>query len=177
MACLVVVDGWGRSLVERGRARGDSSDVPTIKDLIRVELDSGKSVRDLEVDSGGRVKFQTFQELSNRAPRQFPKAPETIRGMARALQVDETTVVLAYARGLGIDVAAGSMFALRLPPGVDELDPQMQNALIGVVRAAATSGVRARGVDSPPLAAGRPQWSDEPQVAPGDEVPLIPNRG
>jgi hypothetical protein len=123
-------------LVERGQAHRDSSDVPTIKDLIRVELDRGKSLRDLEVDSGGRVRFQTFQDLSNHPPKQFPKTVDTIRGMAQALQVDETTVVLAYAKGLGVDVSAGSTFALRLPPTVDQLDPQMQNALIALVRAA-----------------------------------------
>lgn len=116
--------------------------MPTIKDLIRVELDRGKSVRDLEVDSGGLVKFQTFQELSSRPPRQFPKSVDTITGMAQALQVDVTTVVLAYAKGLGIEVdAAGSLFALRLPPGVDSLDLQMQNALIGVARAALKTGM------------------------------------
>jgi hypothetical protein len=111
--------------------------MPTIKDLIRAELDRGKSVRDLEADSDGAVKFQTFQELSSRPPKQFPKSVETIRGMARALRLDETTVVLAYAKGLGIDIHAGSVFALRLPPDVDQLDPQMQNALIAVARAAA----------------------------------------
>lgn len=148
-------------MVDRRSAHRDSSDVPTIKDLIRAELDRGKSVRDLEVDSGGRVKFQTFQELSNRPPRQFPKALDTISGMAQALRVDETAVVLAYARGLGVDVKIGSMFALRLPPGVDELDPQMQSALIAVVRAAANPSVGLRPA-SGRLADGT-EWSDEPQ--------------
>lgn len=135
-ACRWVVDGGLGRLVEHRTVGLDSSTMPTIRDLIRAELDRGKSVRDLEIDSGGVVKFQTFQELSNRPPRQFPKSVETIRGMARALRLDETAVVLAYAKGLGIDIRAGSTFALRLPPDVDRMPPQMQNALIAVVRAA-----------------------------------------
>lgn len=65
-------------MVDRRTARSDRSTVPTIRELIRTALDAGKSVRDLEADSGFRVKHQTFQELSNRAPKQFPKSPETI---------------------------------------------------------------------------------------------------
>ncbi|WNM74451.1 immunity repressor [Gordonia phage BearBQ] len=110
--------------------------VPTIRELIRTALDSGKSVRDLEADSGYRVKFQTFQELSNRAPKQFPKSPETVAGMAEALHCPEATIVLAYAKGLGIDTDTDSEFAMRLPRGVDLLDTDMQNALLAVVRSA-----------------------------------------
>jgi hypothetical protein len=98
-----------------------SFDVPTIKDLIRSALDSGKSVRELAEDSGQRVKFQTFQELSNHAPKQFPKDPKTITGMALALKVSETAIVLAFASSLGITVTTGSNLAMRLPADVDKL--------------------------------------------------------
>lgn len=110
--------------------------VPTIGDLIREALDTGKSVRDLAADSGDVVKFQTFQELSNRDPKQFPKDPKTIAGMSRALGYPHATIVLAYAKGLGIPVETPSAFALRLPYGVDELDREMQTALVSVARAA-----------------------------------------
>lgn len=110
--------------------------VPTIKDLIRSELDGGKSVRDLAKDSGERVKFQTFQELSISPPKQFPKDPKTIVGMALALKVSETAIVLAYASSLGITVAAGSNLAMRLPADVDKLSPAMQDAIINLTRAA-----------------------------------------
>ncbi|MCP2162692.1 hypothetical protein [Williamsia serinedens] len=114
--------------------------MPTIRDLIREALAAGKSVRDLEADSGYQVKFQTFQELSNSAPKQFPKKLETIDGMARALHATESAIVLAYASGLGIPVTSRSDFALRLPAGVDDLDEPMKKALISVVRAALTTG-------------------------------------
>lgn len=126
--------------VERDSRSRDSTDVPSIKDLIRAALDAGKTVRQLEADSGDRVRFQTFQELSNHPPKEFPKQAKTITGMAAALNISESTVVLAYATGLGVPVSAGPTFALRLPPGVDNLDPSMQDAIIQVARAAVRSG-------------------------------------
>jgi hypothetical protein len=137
VACQSVIDGTGSGSVESSRERLDSHGVPSIRDLICAALGAGKTVRQLEDDSGGLVRFQTFQELANHAPKQFPKDPKTITGMAAALNVPESTVVLAYATGLGIDVHnASSNFTLRLPPGLDRLDPVMQDALITLARAA-----------------------------------------
>ena len=125
----------------------DRLDVPTIRDLIRAALDAGRTVRQLADDSGGRVKFQTFQELANHPPKQFPKEPKTIEGMSQALGIPPATVVLAYAKGLGIDVSTSSSFVLRLPPGVDQVHPDMQDAIIGLTRAAvrttSTNGAKA----------------------------------
>lgn len=126
-------------MVEDEISTDHSFDVPTIKELIRSALDGGKSVRDLAQDSGHRVKFQTFQELSVHPPKQFPKTPETITGMALALKVSETAVVLAYARGIGITVTSGSNFSMRLPADVDRLSPEMQEALVALTRAALTT--------------------------------------
>lgn len=123
-------------MVERQRLSRDRSEVPTIKDLIRAALDNGKTVRQLEADSGGRVRFQTFQELSNAAPKNFPRdVHETITGMAVALGVTETTIVLAYAKGMGIRIAGGSPFALRVPPGVDSVDSAVQESMLSLMRA------------------------------------------
>lgn len=123
-------------MVEHQSERGHRSRVPTIRELIQDAIDSGKSVRDLSAASGDRVKHQTFQELSKRAPKQFPKESKTISGMSAALGYPEATIVLAYAKGLGISVETDSQFALRLPYGVDGLDPEMQSALVSVARAA-----------------------------------------
>jgi hypothetical protein len=122
--------------VERQARSRDSTGVPTIKELIRAALDNGKTVRQLEADSGGRVRFQTFQEWSNAAPKNFPRdVHETITGMAVALGVTETTVVLAYARGLGVRIAGASPFALRVPPGVDGVDAAVQESMLSLMRA------------------------------------------
>jgi hypothetical protein len=127
--------------------------VPTITDLIRGALDDeGRTVRDLERDSGYQVKFQTFQELANRAPRQFPKETKTITGMARALNVSETSIVLAYAQGLGIQIdGVANTFALRLPADVATIEPDMQNAIINMARAAVKRHRLGPNPDADPL--------------------------
>lgn len=130
-------------MVDHRRRATDIERVPTIRDLILNAVGVGKSFRDLEHDSGYRVKFQAFQELSAKAPKQFPKEAKTIFGIAQALDITPTAVVLAYAQSLGIAVDTRSTFAMRLPPDADQLDMDMQNALIGVVRAAVRS--RSRG--------------------------------
>lgn len=123
-------------MVAKKSGANDRRDMPTITELIRAALDGGRTVRQLQADSGHRVKHQTFQELSHAPPAQFPKFAKTITGMSEALRVPEATIVLAYAKGLGWNVAIDSSFALRLPPGVDNLDPSMQDAIIHLVRAA-----------------------------------------
>lgn len=145
---------------------GDNVGVPTIGHLIRAALNEGRSVRDLEHDSGYRVKFQTFQELSAHPPRQFPKERKTITGLAQALRVTETAVVLAYAQSLGVPVETQSSFAMRLPPAVDELDIDVQNALISVVRAVARRSHRVVAND-----AELPNWGRGVRTRPaGDDA-------
>lgn len=138
-------------MVDTPASSDHSSEMPTIRHLIRAELDSGKSVRELAEASGGRVKFQTFQELSSKPPKQFPKDPKTITGMALALHVPETTIVLAYAKSLGIHVSsAESAFSLRLPADVDKLSPAMQNAILSVARAATAETATSRRAPTDP---------------------------
>jgi hypothetical protein len=120
--------------------------MPSIKELIQAELDLGKTVRELEADSGYRVRFQTFQELSKHPPKQFPKQADTVVGMAAALNVPEVTIVLAYATSLGIPINTNSPFTLRIPPGADGIDPPLQDAIIQLMRAALKSGSRRRVV-------------------------------
>jgi hypothetical protein len=151
--------------------------MPTMKQLIRAALDSGKSVRDLADDSGGRVKFQTFQELSAKPPKQFPKDLKTITGMSHALHVPETTIVLAYAKSLGIPVTSGSNFSLRLPSDVDSLSPELQEALLAVARAAlrasaVSSSAPSAEVTPPAAAHAAPSSSPAapPAPAPGDDL-------
>lgn len=163
-----MVDAREWHVVEVGSRRRNGSGVPTIRDLIRAELDAGKSVRDLEADSGHRVKYQTFQELSNQPPKQFPKEVKTVQGMAQALRCTETAVVLAYAASLGIEVQ-GSDFALRLPPGVDDLDHEMKSALVSVVRAATKQGASHADqpdtrADPPPAEESRAQGTEDQKM-------------
>jgi hypothetical protein len=141
LACLAVVDGGSWAVVDQRRIPRDRPEVPSIRELIRDALDAGRTVRQLADDSNGLVKFQTFQQLANQAPKEFPKQLKTITGMSLALNVPESTVVLAYAKGLGIKVTTGSAFELRLPPGVDHIDPSVQDAIINLTRTILRSSV------------------------------------
>jgi hypothetical protein len=138
-------------VVDQPDAAANTDNVPTIRDLIRSAVDEGRSFRELEADSGYRVKFQTFQELANHPPAQFPKKVDTFTGMAQALHVTETAVVLAYAKSLGVQVGGiDNTFALRLPVGVATIEPDMQRAIINMARAAVKREIRA-DPDGPPL--------------------------
>jgi hypothetical protein len=148
--------------VERGGGPRNTGEVPTIKELIREALDAGKTVRQLEADSGYLVRFQTFQELANHPPKQFPKHVHTITGVAAALNLSESTVVLAYAAGLGIPVQAGSSFALRLPPDVDTIDLALRDSILQLLRAALQSTGPGRRVV--PVAEDEPQYFPTPEV-------------
>jgi hypothetical protein len=166
-----VVDGRLGVPVERQQATRDRSEVSTIKDLIRAALANGKTVRQLEADSGGRVRFQTFQELSNAAPKNFPRdVHDTITGMAIALGVPEATIVLAYAKSLGVPVSTGSAFAMRVPPGVDRLDPAVQDAALGLLRAVVRMEVTSQSPASPEVDEIE---EDEIPLADPDEPPLL----
>lgn len=63
--------------------------------------------------------------------------PDTLRLIARVLELDETTVLLAAGESLGLDVRRrGPMLAQLLPPGTDQLSDRFQDALLAVIRAA-----------------------------------------
>jgi hypothetical protein len=140
-------------LVDAANGTKESETVPTIRDLIRAATDDeGRTFRQLEQDSGYLVKFQTFQDLANNAPKEFPKKTSTITGMAQALRITEAAVVLAYAKGLGIPIEGlTNTFALRLPSGVSTIEPDMQNAIINMARAAVKRHRLGPNPDADPL--------------------------
>lgn len=138
-------------MIDHGGMPTDPKTMPTIADLIIGAQREGRSLRQLEEDSGYLVKYQTFGDLANHAPGEFPKSTKTIAGMARALRVPEATIVLAYAKSLGIPVDGNdSTFALRLPPDVASIEPEMQNALISMIRAAVKRAKRPRADPNAP---------------------------
>ncbi|MFC9768409.1 hypothetical protein [Rhodococcus jostii] len=123
-------------MVDRRTRSADDELVPTISQLIAAQMDAtGRSFRDLWRASGERVKHQTFQELRSGTPKSWPKSVETIRGMAEALDVSETAIVLAFARSLGIEVSAEPMLAQQLPAASSQLSPAERNAIVALIRA------------------------------------------
>ncbi|MBX4168093.1 hypothetical protein K3M35_05350 [Rhodococcus sp. DMU2021] len=126
---------------------------------------TGRSYRELSKASGDRVKYQTFHELCTAPPKSWPKNVETIRGMAAALDVSETAVVLGYARSLGVEVQGESMLAQQLPASAGRLTPAQRNAIVSLIRAITTEGTHhGAGIEEeqePRSQAGGPEHSGE----------------
>lgn len=84
---------------------------------------NNRSLNQLEDDSGGVVRWNSWQQWINPSPNrarvQFPQV-DTIRGMARSLGVTEREVLLALGRTLGLSLEADEDLVVvgagRLPP-------------------------------------------------------------
>ncbi len=112
--------------------------VKGISELIRERAhDLGATYRELEARSeraGFKVKYQTFAQLATSGPKAWPKEPETIKGIASALQVTEESVVLAFAATFGLNISRKSQFSASLPLGVDRLNPQVRDSFLRLIR-------------------------------------------
>lgn len=115
--------------------------VPTISELIHTQRDStGLTYRQMAeraAAAGFPVKYQQFQELATQGPKGWPKEAATIKGLAAALEVSERSIVLSFARSFGLEVTEGSsLLEVLLPGATRDIDPGLQRAIAGVVRAA-----------------------------------------
>jgi hypothetical protein len=130
---------------------GDGDFVPTITELIQTQRDAtGETFRAMAARAaaaGHKIKYQQIQTLATSNPKGWPKYVSTIRALGVALQVNERTIVLAYAMSFGLDVAEGrSLLEVLLPAGTRDIDADLQLAIAGVARAA----VAARHKDGDP---------------------------
>lgn len=117
---------------------GGGGSAPTLRQLIRSRMaERGWSYADLERESGGSLSRGRWQQLGSAdAQHKFPH-PESLTIIARVLQIDVTSVVLAAARAVGLPVPAqASDFANLLPAGTERLSGSMRDAILGLVRAA-----------------------------------------
>lgn len=121
---------------------GDGEPVLTLQALIRARMDErGWSYADLERRSSGPLRDGLtkgrWQQLgTGTRQRNFPE-PENINVIAEVLEVDVTTVVLAAAKTVGVDVRfRGPDFAQLLPTGIDRLSSRMRDGLLTIIRAA-----------------------------------------
>ncbi|AXC38118.1 immunity repressor [Gordonia phage Mulch] len=108
---------------------------PTIRDLIedrkRVTAWSYQALSDA---SGGSVSRQTMFDLGTKPPKSWPSDPNTILGLARALNVPEETIVLGYAASFGIPLRGQpSLLALQLPASTDLLTAAERTHIVGLV--------------------------------------------
>lgn len=109
-----------------------------LHELIRAHMQQhGLSYADLERASGRALTRGRWQQLGSGAQqRKFPD-PGSLEVIAQVLEIDITTVVLAAARHLGLDVhhrAAG--LAGLLPAGTDQLSERLREAILTLIRAA-----------------------------------------
>jgi hypothetical protein len=123
-------------VVEHNGGTSDSPDVPTIAELLLNYRDrTGASYGDMSKQVNGALSTQRIQQLTTAPPKEFPKRQRTIELFAELLQLPISTIVLAYAAGLGLPVKqAGSLLAISLPPGTDNLTDRDQAAILSVTR-------------------------------------------
>ena len=116
--------------------------------LIRAGMkERGWTYSDLERASGRALTRARWQQLgSGVAQRKFPD-PSSLSVISQVLEVDITTVVLAAARSVGLDVRTrGTDMAHLLPALTERLSERMRDAILGLVRAAvADTGADDRG--------------------------------
>lgn len=107
----------------------------SLQDLI-LTLKGDRTYAGLEEASGGVVKAQRWNQITNGIRvSEFPE-PRTIEAMAVALNVGVDVLVFAFARAVGLDVQRNqSGFADLLPPMVNELTDRDQHAVLSVIRA------------------------------------------
>jgi hypothetical protein len=109
-----------------------------LHDLIRAGMkERGWSYSDLERASGRALTRGRWQQLGSGAgQRKFPD-PSSLSVISEVLEVDITTVVLAAARSVGLDVRTrGTDLAHLLPALTERLSERMRDAILTLVRAA-----------------------------------------
>jgi hypothetical protein len=125
--------------------------VLTLHQLIRDRMaERGWSYTDLERRSDHALTRGRWQQLgSGLRQKKFPD-PASLTVIARVLEVDITTVVLATAQALGLDARReGSDLAHLLPAETDRLSERMRDAILTLIRAAVADTTAGNGVDGP----------------------------
>jgi hypothetical protein len=123
----------------------------------------GWSYSDLERASGRALTRGRWQQLGSGATlRKFPD-PGSLTVIAEVLEVDITTVVLAAAQTLGLDVRRhGADFANLLPDRTERLSERMRDVILDLVRAAVAETLDHDGLEparSDALRGLRLEWS------------------
>lgn len=106
------------------------------------------SYTDLERASDRALTRGRWQQLGSGGPqRKFPE-PGSLAVIARVLEVDTTTVVLAAARSLGLDVGRpGAELAHSLPEDTDRISERMRDAILTLIRCAVAEAPDEHGLE------------------------------
>lgn len=103
--------------------------------LILASVNKGdRSYGQLAQDCDGNPSSQRLQQIATtRGLKAFPD-PSNVRALARGLHVSESTVVLAAAASLGLEVAEVPQLVALLPPRSTDLTQDQVQALVALVR-------------------------------------------
>lgn len=137
----------GCTLTDRD-STSDGGQVLTLQQLINTRRDErGWSYTDLEVRSDHKITRGRWQQLATHVRmRAFPER-DNIPVIADVLEVDQTTIILAIAKSLDLDVRwRGPDLAQLMPAGTDQLSEPVRDAILAVIRATVTEAL-ARRVD------------------------------
>lgn len=94
-----------------------------------------RSYEQLSKACGGLPTAKRLHQLATAPIKNFPD-PDTIRGLSKGLAVTESTVVLASAASLGLDVHTPTMWAALLPAGTELIPDHMRDGILSVVHSA-----------------------------------------
>lgn len=94
-----------------------------------------RSYEQLSKACGGLPTAKRLHQLATAEIKNFPD-PDTIRGLSKGLGVTESTVVLASAASLGLDVHTPTMWAALLPAGTELIPDHMRDGILSVVHSA-----------------------------------------
>ena len=123
--------------------------MPTIAELLTAYRDrTGASYEDMARKVGDEINRSRMHELATQPPKNFPKLPRTFERLADLLEVPVTTIVLAFAAGLGLPVSTTqSRLAQLLPARTDELlTDEDRDAILNVTRSLLEANLRVRNV-------------------------------
>lgn len=94
-----------------------------------------RSYEQLSKACDGLPTAKRLHQLATAPIKNFPD-PDTIRGLSKGLGVTESTVVLASAASLGLDVHTPTMWAALLPAGTELIPDHMRDGILSVVHSA-----------------------------------------
>ncbi len=161
--CVVVID-----------ASRAGEPPPTLHQLVRSRIrERGWSYTDLERRSGHALSRGRWQQLGSGAPqRKFPD-PASLVAIAQVLEVDITTVVLAAARSVGLDVShRGAALSHLLPDQTELISERMRDAILTLIRAAAAEAGADEGHEATRASSAgglRLEWRKD--AAPSESIP------
>lgn len=137
--------------------------VPDVPELLKLHTTSTGEKQSEIVARANRAGYtlsrQTVSKLAQ-GPKEPPKDPDTVRALAAGLRVTEKVVWMAYGKSIGLNIDQAAL-ADRIPPTADDLAPEVQDALLQLMRAVARNSPVRRTGDVPPLPDERYFWPQE----------------